>query len=90
MHSSLRNAHGPPHTLSLMIRAKSSLDGSPVVRMADEVFPSYQAVKKGPESREMEEERRSCFVAITRVQETLHISWAQSYNGYGKKPVAVH
>ena len=57
-----------------------------LIGMADEVFPSYQAVKKGASSREMEEERRNCFVAITRVQETLHISWAQSYNGYPKKP----
>ena len=57
-----------------------------LIGMADEVFPSFQAVRKGPESREMEEERRNCFVAITRVQETLHISWARSYNGYNKKP----
>lgn len=57
-----------------------------LIGMADEVFPSYQAVTKGGESREMEEERRICFVAITRVQETLHISWARTYNGYRKKP----
>lgn len=57
-----------------------------LIGMADEIFPSYQAVKKGPESREMEEERRNCFVAITRVQETLHISLARTYNGYRKKP----
>lgn len=57
-----------------------------LIGMAEEVFPSYQAVKKGPESREMEEERRNCFVAITRVLETLNISWARTYNGYGKKP----
>lgn len=57
-----------------------------LIGMADEVFPSYQAVKKGPDSREMEEERRNCFVAITRVQESLHVSWARSYNGYSKRP----
>jgi DNA helicase II / ATP-dependent DNA helicase PcrA len=57
-----------------------------LIGMAEEVFPSYQAVKKGPNSREMEEERRNCFVAITRVQETLHISWSKTYNGYSKKP----
>lgn len=57
-----------------------------LIGMADEVFPSYQAVKKGPNSKEMEEERRNCFVAITRVQETLHISLARTYNGYRKKP----
>jgi DNA helicase-2/ATP-dependent DNA helicase PcrA len=57
-----------------------------LIGMADEVFPSFQAVKKGGDSREMEEERRNCFVAITRVQETLHLSWARSYNGYPKRP----
>jgi len=57
-----------------------------LIGMADGVFPSYQAVKKGPDSREIEEERRNCFVAITRVQETLNISLAQTYNGYKKKP----
>lgn len=56
-----------------------------LIGMADEVFPSFQAVKKGANSREMEEERRNCFVAITRVQETLHLSWARSYNGYPKR-----
>ncbi len=55
-----------------------------LIGMADGEFPSYQAVKKGPNSREMEEERRSCFVAITRVQETLCLSWAKKYNGFKK------
>jgi len=57
-----------------------------LIGMAEEVFPSYYATRKGPTSKEIEEERRSCFVAITRVQETLCISWAQRYNGYNKKP----
>ncbi len=54
--------------------------------MADEVFPSYQATKKGSESKEIEEERRNCFVAITRTEETLNISWSRTYNGYPKRP----
>ncbi|MBF8274787.1 MAG: ATP-depentend DNA helicase [Magnetococcales bacterium] len=57
-----------------------------LIGMTDEVFPSYQAVKKGHDSREMEEERRACFVAITRTEETLHMSWSHFYNGYEKKP----
>ena len=57
-----------------------------LIGMAEEVFPSYQAVKKGPESREMEEERRNCFVAITRVQETLTLTRAREYNGWRKAP----
>ncbi len=54
--------------------------------MAEEMFPSYQATKKGPESKEIEEERRNCFVAITRAEETLNISWSLTYNGYPKRP----
>jgi DNA helicase II / ATP-dependent DNA helicase PcrA len=57
-----------------------------LVGMADEVFPSYQAIKKGADSKELEEERRNCFVAITRVEETLRISWSRIYNGWGKRP----
>jgi DNA helicase II / ATP-dependent DNA helicase PcrA len=54
--------------------------------MAEEVFPSFQAVRKGADSPEMEEERRSCFVAITRVQKTLTVTWARTYSGYRKQP----
>ena len=57
-----------------------------LVGMAQEVFPSFQALKKGPYSREMEEERRNCFVAITRVQETLTLTRAGQYNGWSKQP----
>jgi DNA helicase-2/ATP-dependent DNA helicase PcrA len=57
-----------------------------LIGMAEEVFPSYYATKKGPLSKEIEEERRNCFVAITRTQENICISWAQHYNGYRKRP----
>lgn len=57
-----------------------------LIGMAEGVFPSYYATKKGPQSTEMEEERRNCFVAITRVQDALCISRAQKYNGYKKEP----
>jgi DNA helicase II / ATP-dependent DNA helicase PcrA len=57
-----------------------------LIGMADEVFPSYQATKMGPQSKEIEEERRNCFVAITRAEETLNISWSRTYNGYPKRP----
>lgn len=57
-----------------------------VVGMAQEVLPSFQALKKGLSGRELEEERRSCFVAITRAQETLTLTRANQYNGYPKLP----
>lgn len=56
-----------------------------LIGMAQEVFPSFQAIRKGLTSRELEEERRNCFVAITRVQETLTLTRARQYYGYAKK-----
>ena len=40
-----------------------------LVGLVEDQLPSYWAVKKGPDSHEIQEERRSCFVAITRVPE---------------------
>lgn len=57
-----------------------------LIGMAQEVFPSFQALRKGQRSREVEEERRNCFVAITRVQETLTLMHARQYWGYAKSP----
>ena len=52
--------------------------------LAEEQLPSYQAVQGGPSA--MEEERRNCFVAITRVQSSLTLTHADSYFGWSKQP----
>ena len=52
--------------------------------LAEEQLPSHQAVQGGPSA--MEEERRSCFVAITRVQSSLTLTHADSYFGWPKRP----
>ena len=57
-----------------------------VVGLVEDVMPSFQSRKRGDKSAEMEEERRSCFVAITRTKESLTLSWAGSYRGYPKEP----
>ena len=57
-----------------------------LIGMAQEVFPSYRALKRGAASAEVEEERRSCFVAITRAHETLTMTGARVYFGYQKRP----
>ena len=56
-----------------------------LIGMAQEVFPFFRALKKGPMSREMEEERRSCFVAITRARKTLTMTRSKTYHGYRKE-----
>ena len=57
-----------------------------VIGLAEDVMPSYQSKKKGDHSREMEEERRNCFVAVTRTQERLVLSRAAKYRGWEKRP----
>jgi DNA helicase-2/ATP-dependent DNA helicase PcrA len=57
-----------------------------LIGMVDDVIPSFQSKQKGDRSPEMEEERRNCYVAITRSMSTLTLSYAQSYNGWPKEP----
>lgn len=55
-----------------------------VVGLAEDIMPSYQSRQKGDKSAEMEEERRNCFVAITRTKECLVLSRAERYRGRHK------
>lgn len=57
-----------------------------LVGLVEDQLPSWAAVKKGPDSREMLEERRNCFVAITRAQETLTLTYSDKMQGWQKNP----
>lgn len=57
-----------------------------LIGLVEDELPSWAAVKKGAESAEMREERRNCFVAITRAEETLTLTYAGEYFGWSKKP----
>ncbi|MEJ2067104.1 MAG: ATP-dependent helicase, partial [Deltaproteobacteria bacterium] len=57
-----------------------------LVGLAEEQLPSFQSIRKGDDSREMQEERRNCFVAITRAQNSLTLTYSQEYFGWRKKP----
>lgn len=57
-----------------------------LVGFVDDVLPSFQSKRKGDMSPEMEEERRSCFAAITSTVETLTISYAKEYGKLSKDP----
>ena len=57
-----------------------------IIAMAEELIPSFQSIKRGNQSPEMEEERRNCFVAITRTKEQLTLSAARFYKGWPKQP----
>ena len=54
--------------------------------MAETVLPSWQSLQKNALPAVMEEERRNCFVAITRTRQTLVLSRASQYRGWRKEP----
>lgn len=55
-----------------------------VIGLAEDQFPTYFAIKKGETA--IQEERRNCFVAITRSSKNLYLSYARSYFGWNKQP----
>ena len=57
-----------------------------LIGVVEDVLPSYHAKKNGENGAQIEEERRNCFVAITRASETLTLTCAQTYYGWPKKP----
>ncbi|MGC2774307.1 MAG: ATP-dependent helicase [Bradyrhizobium sp.] len=57
-----------------------------LIGLAEDVLPSFQAIKKGGASDEMCEERRNCFVGITRTSESLVMTYAREYFGWHKTP----
>jgi DNA helicase II / ATP-dependent DNA helicase PcrA len=79
----------PPNaTRCLTIHGSKGLEFEHVylVGLVEDQLPSFQAVKKGDESRELQEERRNCFVAITRSQTSLTLSYANRYSGWARRP----
>lgn len=54
--------------------------------LVEDQLPSWAAVKKGDNSFEMQEERRNCFVAITRAQKSLTLTFASQVFGWRKNP----
>lgn len=57
-----------------------------IAGMQEGTIPYYKAVKCGENSPEVEEERRACFVAITRAESRLTLTYATSGFGYRKYP----
>ena len=57
-----------------------------LVGLVEDQLPSWWAVKKGPDSHEIQEERRNCFVAITRVQSRLTLTYSKEVFGWSKAP----
>ena len=86
----LRSKEPPkdPNAVSLLtVHGSKGLEFQTVylLGLAEGVMPSWQSLKKGDASPEMEEERRNCFVAITRTKKRLILTTAKNYGGWRKK-----
>ena len=57
-----------------------------LIRLVEDELPDWRAAMKDNESDEMQEERRICFVGITRAQKRLTLTWPRSVYGRIKKP----
>lgn len=54
-----------------------------MVGMEEGIFPTSRAHEAGPKA--LEEERRLCYVGMTRAREELHLSYAQSRLQFGQR-----
>jgi len=57
-----------------------------LVGMVNDILPSYNSIKPNASHGALEEERRSCYVAITRTQKTLTMTYSSKYGNWGKEP----
>ena len=57
-----------------------------MVGMEDGLFPSQRALEEGP--RQLEEERRLCYVGMTRAREELYLTYTQSRMQFGMRGYA--
>lgn len=57
-----------------------------LIGLVEDQIPSWAAKKRGDSSLQMQEERRNCFVAITRTQKTLTMTYSKEVQGWAKEP----
>jgi DNA helicase II / ATP-dependent DNA helicase PcrA len=63
-----------------------SFDHVFLIGMVEGFLPSFRSVQENSSPKQLEEERRSCLVAVTRTTSSLRISYAQKYFGWKKAP----
>ncbi|UFP96401.1 UvrD-helicase domain-containing protein [Gloeobacter morelensis] len=89
--SDLDNLEAGAERISLMtLHAAKGLE-FPVVFLGgleDGLFPHFRAIQDG-DSAAIEEERRLCYVGITRAKERLFLSYAQARRLYGDRQPAI-
>ena len=83
--SSADTATNEPKVTLMTLHAAKGLEFPVVfmVGMEEGLFPSSRALEEGP--KQLEEERRLCYVGMTRAREELHLSYAQSRLQFGQR-----
>lgn len=83
--SSTDTAAGSDKVTLMTLHAAKGLEFPVVfmVGMEEGVFPHSRVYEAGPE--ELEEERRLCYVGMTRAREELHLTYAQSRLQFGQR-----
>ena len=83
--SSADTSAGKEKVTLMTIHAAKGLEFPVVfmVGMEEGIFPSSRVYEAGP--KELEEERRLCYVGMTRAREELHLSHAQSRLQFGQR-----
>ena len=83
--SSADTSAGKEKVTLMTIHAAKGLEFPVVfmVGMEEGIFPSSRVYEAGP--KELEEERRLCYVGMTRAREELHLSYAQSRLQFGQR-----
>ena len=79
---------GPEHVRCMTIHQAKGKEYEHVylVGLVEDQLPSHYAKNGGETGPGIEEERRNCFVAITRARNTLTLTYARSYFGWEKGP----
>ncbi len=57
-----------------------------LIGLVNDILPAYNSIKNGARPESLEEERRSCYVAITRTQNTLTMTYSGKYGNWQKQP----
>lgn len=80
------SAEGQIQCLTIHASKGKEFDHVYLAGMVEDELPSFQSIKKGDNSIQMEEERRNCYVAITRTKSRLTLTYSDVYRGWNKSP----
>ena len=79
-------ARGEVALMTIHASKGREFDDVHLIGIAEDILPSWHSKKNGENSPEMEEERRNCFVAITRTKKALSLSYAKKYGTWRREP----